>query len=122
MNLRTLLLVAVGAAAGALARYALGGLAARRVSSRMPLGTLLVNGAGGFVAGWLGSSAFVASPAIASLLVTGFCGGLTTFSTFAYETVIRFVEGSREEAWANVMWNVMLTVGAAALGGYLART
>lgn len=79
--------VALGGGAGAAARYALS-LALQRVSLTMPWGTLAANWSGCFIMGVLGAMIqreLPLTPTARLLLATGFCGGLTTFSTFMYE-------------------------------------
>lgn len=102
--------VALGAAAGALLRWSAGktlgtlwGLAA---------GTLVVNVAGSFAAGFLAAAlAGHAAPIWRALLVTGFLGGLTTFSTFEAEGLALLMSG-RIGLWAA---HVGLHVGAGLL-------
>ena len=80
-------IVAAGGGAGAMARYALS-LALQRASLTMPLGTLAANWSGCFIMGVLAAvigRELPLSPSMRLLLATGFCGGLTTFSTFMYE-------------------------------------
>jgi CrcB protein len=77
----TPLLVALGAAVGAPTRFVLG----RLLDGRVHWGTLGVNLAGSFVLGVL-AAAGVSASAMA-LLGTGFCGGLTTYSSFSVQTV-----------------------------------
>jgi fluoride exporter len=85
----TLLLVSLGAAIGAPARY----LTDRAVSTKwrtvFPFGTLAVNVIGSLILGFLfgGTAHHGISPQVAALAGTGFCGALTTYSTFGYETV-----------------------------------
>jgi CrcB protein len=74
------LLVALGAAVGAPLRY----VAAVLLDGRLPRGTILVNWVGSLLLGWFTGLALT-SDALA-LLGTGFCGGLTTFSSFALHT------------------------------------
>ncbi len=110
----TPLLVAVGALVGAPLRLLVTRLAAR--GGRDPaLGTLLVNVAGGaLLGGLLGTAA--TPPAVAALVGTGFCGTLTTFSTFGAD-VVRMVEQRRlARSLAYVLATVVLGVGAAVLG------
>ncbi|MEP7090058.1 MAG: CrcB family protein [Nocardioidaceae bacterium] len=76
----TWLLVALGAAVGAPLRYVAGHL----LDGRLPTGTILVNWAGTFLLGWL-SGLGLGGHALA-LLGTGFCGALTTYSSFAVQT------------------------------------
>ena len=78
----TALLVAVGAAVGAPLRYVLA-----RLDSRFPVGTLLVNILGSGVFGLL--AALSLGGEVWALLGTGFCGGFTSFSSFAVQSVER---------------------------------
>jgi CrcB protein len=79
----TWLLVAVGAAVGAPVRYVAGQL----LDDRLPWGTIAVNWAGTFLLGWF--SALGLSGDAMALLGTGFCGALTTYSTFVVQTADR---------------------------------
>ena len=76
----TVLLVAVGAAVGAPVRF----VAAHHFDRDFPGGTLLVNVVGSFLLGLL--SALALSGSTSALLGVGFCGALTTYSTFAVQT------------------------------------
>jgi len=76
----TWLLVGVGAAVGAPLRY----VVAHLLDDRLPSGTLLVNWVGSFLLGWF--SALGLSGHLMGLLGTGFCGALTTYSSFAVQT------------------------------------
>jgi len=110
------LLVAVGAAVGAPARY----LTDRAVQSGhdtlFPWGTLTVNIAASLLLGVLAGAGTQVSPTAAALVGTGFCGALSTFSTFGYETVRLMQERSRFYAVANIAISVIAGLGAAALG------
>ena len=97
----TWLLVALGAAVGAPLRY----VAGRLLDGRLPRGTILVNWLGSFLMGWFSGLA-LGGHAMA-LLGTGFCGALTTYSSFAVQTHHR---GPRLGAA-----NVVLTVAPALL-------
>ena len=92
----TILAICFGACLGALARWQLG-LWLSHSSALIPWGTLAANLIGGYIIG-LAIAFFAVSPAIAPewrlLIVTGFCGGLTTFSTFSAEIVTLLQQGS----------------------------
>ena len=82
--IRNILLVAIGGAIGSVCRYLLSGM---NVAS-WPWGTFIVNILGSLLIGFLLGlvSKGIVSPDMKLLLVTGFCGGFTTFSTFANES------------------------------------
>ncbi|GAA2626251.1 fluoride efflux transporter CrcB [Paractinoplanes durhamensis] len=115
----TLLLVAIGAAIGAPLRYLTDRAVQRRHESAFPWGTMTVNVVGSFVLGLL--TAIPADPAFTALLGTGFCGALTTYSTFSYETLRLTQDGNRFHAAANVIVSVVAGLGAAAIGLILGR-
>lgn len=102
------LLVFLGGFAGALTRYAADRLIQSRHAMLFPWGTLTVNLIGSLVAGFVVGSVPATSSWAAFLVITGFCGALTTFSTFGLETV-RLVEGGALlEAGFNVVGTVLL--------------
>lgn len=113
----TLLLVLVGGAIGAPVRF----LADRWVTTRLPgpfpWGTLAVNVVGSFVLGLLAASA---PQWLLALGGVGFCGALTTFSTFSFETVRLAEEGRWGAATLNVAAGVVLSAVALCLGWWLA--
>lgn len=81
--------IALAGAAGTVARYALSGLAQKLCGEKFPCGTLAVNAFGCFLFGvvWaLGEERVVISGQMRFILLTGFMGAFTTFSTFAFET------------------------------------
>jgi CrcB protein len=110
------LMIALGAAVGAPARY----LTDRAVQSRhdtlFPWGTLTINVAASLVFGVLIGSADGVSDEALALLGTGFCGALSTFSTFSFETVRLIEDRARFYAVANVVISLVAGIGAAALG------
>jgi fluoride exporter len=118
----TVLLVLLGGMIGAPARYLADRAVQARHDSVFPWGTLAVNVAGSLVLGFLlGAQRHLGLSASAvQLLGTGFCGGLTTFSTFGYETLRLLEDGAVGEAGVNVIGSLALAVLAAWLGFRLA--
>ena len=114
----TVLFVALGAAVGAPTRYLVDRWTRSRAGSGFPWGTLLVNVVGSFLLGFL--TALPADPGVAALLGTGFCGALTTYSTFGYETMGLVRAGTRRRALAYVCASVTMGVAAAYAGAALA--
>ncbi len=116
------LAVAVGAAAGALLRWQAGvWLNARH--AQLPLGTLLVNGVGGLLIGMaLVALARPEQQLWRLLLVTGFLGGLTTFSAFSAESLALLQRGQPGWALAHSLLHVGGALAAAAAGAWLARS
>jgi CrcB protein len=110
------LMVALGAAVGAPARY----LTDRAVQSGhdtlFPWGTLTVNVVASLLLGGLVGAGAQVSPTTMALVGTGFCGALSTFSTFGYETLRLAQERARFYAVTNVAISLVAGLGAAALG------
>src|SRR5579872_356838 len=93
-------LIAVGGAAGSLARYLAGTAIMTRFGSRFPMGTMVVNVTGCFLIGLLTTlftERFSPGPNWRPLLIIGFLGGYTTFSSFEWETFQAFRGGRSEE-------------------------
>lgn len=97
---KSIVAIAAGAALGALARWQLGALL-NRLFPQVPPGTLAANLIGGYLIG-LATGFFGTMPALAPewrlLIITGFCGGLTTFSTFSAEVTSLLQQG--RAGWA----------------------
>ena len=114
-----IVLVLVAGALGALLRFGLSRrlpVAAR--PQNVPRAVLLVNVVGSFIAGvaLALTQTELISPAVGIVIITGLCGGLTTFSTFAVETVELVLQGRGRVAARSVALNLVLGVGAVALG------
>ena len=114
------LAVMVGGAVGSVTRYLTDLLVQSRHSSRMPWGTLTVNVVGSFVLGVVAARCAAGGTTYA-LLGTGFCGGLTTFSTFSFETVRLGETGAWRTAVLNVVVSLGVGFGAVCLGWWIAR-
>lgn len=115
MNFYPFLAVGLGAAIGAWLRWGLG-LWLNPALPELPLGTLAANLVGGYLIG-LGIAFFMQHPGLAPewrlFIITGFLGGLTTFSTFSAETVTLLMRGQ-------YTWGAAII--AAHLGGSLLMT
>jgi CrcB protein len=118
----TVLLVALGAAFGAPLRYLVDRAVQARHDSVFPWGTWCVNLGGSFLLGLLatGLAEGGVSASVVAGLGSGFCGALTTYSTFGYETFRLLEDGSRAYALMNVVGSIVGGVVAAVAGGLLA--
>jgi len=118
----TPLLVIVGAMIGAPTRYLTDRLVQSRHDSLFPWGTFTVNIVGSFILGFLAAASSrhgLPAPVVA-FAGTGFCGALTTYSTFSYETVRLMENGSRFYALANVVASIVAGLGSALCGAAIA--
>ncbi|WP_431908916.1 fluoride efflux transporter CrcB [Amycolatopsis thermoflava] len=115
----TVLLVALGAAVGAPLRYLTDRAIQARHDTVFPWGTFTVNITGSAILGFL--TGLPTDPALAALIGTGFCGALTTYSTFSYETLWLAQERARFYALANVAAGIVAGLGAAYAGLALAQ-
>jgi fluoride exporter len=118
----TMLLVLVGGAIGAPLRYLTDLFVQSRHNSVFPWGTFTVNVAGSFVLGaTAGAVTTAGGPAwVLTLVGTGFCGALTTFSTFGFETVRLVENGSLRAAALNVSASLLVGMAACTAGWSLA--
>jgi len=119
-----ILLVMVGGSLGAVSRYGTALLAARLIGTRFPWGTLLVNLIGCFLIGVsfaLVERTNLLSPSARLFFMTGFLGALTTFSTFALETVNAVRGETLLIAFMNFFINNAAGLGLVILGMWLVR-
>ncbi|KFU77531.1 camphor resistance protein CrcB [Amycolatopsis lurida] len=118
----TFVFVALGGGFGAIARFLTDLRLRAWRGAAFPWGTLAVNITGSVILGVLtGWALHGGQPdGVRSLLAVGFCGGLTTFSTFGYETLRLFTEKTRPRAALNVGVTMAAGIGAAAAGLLLA--
>ena len=119
------LAVALGGAIGSVARHALSS-SLRTLVPGFPVGTLIVNVAGGLAMGAITAWALARPAALSDTLrlglTTGVLGGFTTFSAFSIETLLLWRDGNASVALANVAANLVLSLAACALGFWLARS
>lgn len=114
----TVVMVLLGGAIGAPLRYLTDVFVQSRHHGAFPWGTFLVNVAGSLVLGITAALVTAgASPWVFALVGTGFCGALTTFSTFSYETIRLVEEGSMFKAAMNCLGSVAVALGVCA-GGF----
>lgn len=119
-----LLAVAVGGAIGACTRYLVSLWAVSRLGSEFPFGTLLVNVVGCFIIGifmTLTTERLLVSPYWRLILAVGFLGGMTTFSSFGYETLRLVDSANMVPAIANIALNLFVGLLATWLGIVVAR-
>jgi CrcB protein len=113
------LLVVIGGGTGALARYVAASAIMTRLGGKFPLGTLVINVTGSFLIGFLMTiltERFKLDPNWRLLLVVGFLGGYTTFSSFEWETYSSVRDGGLWTGMLNVVSSVMLGYVAVLLG------
>ncbi len=117
-----LALIALGGAAGALARYGLSGLVHSLLETTFPAGTLVVNvlGSAGLGLGMRLLEGLAVSTEVRSMIVVGFLGAFTTFSTFSYETVMLLEGGEWGRAAGYAAGSFVLGVAGVLAGFALA--
>jgi len=117
-----LLNLIIGGAVGTIARYLLGGAVYRLLGTSFPYGTLVVNTAGCFILGVLAALAdkkFILGPDARLLLMIGFCGAFTTFSTLIFESDNLVRNGQAVRAFSNILVSVILGFILFRVGGLL---
>ncbi len=115
--------VAIGGALGSMARYGIGGLISEKTGGTFPWGTLVINVTGSFIIGILGALTIPEGKmapqtrAFATqLLITGVCGGYTTFSSFSLQTLNLIRDGEWFYAAGNILLSVVLCMIAVWIG------
>jgi fluoride exporter len=118
--------VAVGGALGSMARFWLAGAMTALTGPRFPWGTLLINVLGSFVIGLVAGITLTPDrvgmhPDIRIFLMTGVCGGFTTFSAFSLQTLELLQTGDVVPAFGYAIGSVILCVVATYCGWLLGR-
>ncbi|KAA0977022.1 fluoride efflux transporter CrcB [Pseudomonas sp. ANT_H12B] len=116
--LKSLIVIAAGASLGAWLRWILG-MKLNALFPTIPPGTVVTNMVGGYIIG-LAIAFLAASPTLSPewrlLIITGFCGGLTTFSTFSAEAVSLIQEGRLLWALGSISLHVVGSLAMTAFG------
>ncbi len=119
-----ILVISIGAILGANARWIISRYAARILGPTFPYGTLFINVTGSFIVGFFmiwATERVLLDPRWRLLIVVGFCGAFTTFSSYAFETMAYFEQGQWLLMFTNFASNNLLCLGAALAGMALAR-
>ncbi|GAA0783715.1 fluoride efflux transporter CrcB [Hathewaya limosa] len=122
--MQKLFYVGIGGFLGALIRYLISNTSTKLLGTKLPYGTLIVNILGGFLIGLimgLSMNKNLISPNLKLFLTTGVMGGLTTFSTFSYETVTLFNNGSYILGVINISLNLFLSLIGVVLGQFISH-
>ncbi len=122
--MKDFLAISLAAILGANFRYFLSRLAAREFGYAFPVGTLIINILGSFIVGFFiiwTSERVLMDPRWRLLVVVGFAGSFTTFSSYAFETMAYFEQGQWGLMLTNVLSNNLLCLGGALAGMALAR-
>jgi fluoride exporter len=124
VRLKDFLAISIAAIVGANLRYVLSRVAAREFGPVFPYGTLIINIVGSFIVGlfviWTTERVLV-DPRWRLLVVVGFCGSFTTFSSYAFETMSFFEHGQWGLMLANILGNNLLCLAGALVGMAVAR-
>ena len=123
--MKDFLAISVSAILGANLRYLLSRFAAKEFGPVFPYGTLIINILGSFIVGlfviWTTERVLLDNPRWRLLVVVGFCGSFTTFSSYAFESMSFFEQGQWGLMLLNVFSNNLLCLGGALAGMAVAR-
>ncbi|MBU6299576.1 MAG: fluoride efflux transporter CrcB [Alphaproteobacteria bacterium] len=127
MPFQLYLIVALGGALGTVARYGASGLVALQFGETFPWGTLVVNVVGSFIIGFFWTltapdGRLFVSGQTRQFVMTGFCGGFTTFSSFSLQTLNLMRDGEWLAAGGNMLGSVTLCMISVWLGSLAAAT
>ena len=124
VNLQKIIYVGIGGCIGAIIRYLITMQSSKMFNTSIPAGTLISNVLGGFIIGMImeiSISTDYISPNLKLFLTTGLMGGLTTFSTFSYETISLMNSGCYLLGAGNILLNLFLSLGGVVLGTSLCK-
>lgn len=116
--------ISLGALLGANLRYLLSKIVTRLSDAAFPWGTLVINVTGSLILGFFlvwTTERVLANPLWRWLVAVGFCGSYTTFSSYAFETMVYFEQGHWTLFASNILANNLLCLGAVLAGAALAR-
>src|SRR5215467_13190105 len=116
--------ISLGAIVGANLRYFLSRVIARLGDTSFPYGTLIINVTGSLILGFFlvwTTERVLADPHWRWLIAMGFCGSYTTFSSYAFETMVYFEQGNWMLFASNILANNLLCLGAVLAGAVAAR-
>lgn len=122
--MKDFLAISIAAIVGANFRFLLSRLASKEFGPTFPVGTLLINILGSFIVGFFviwSTERVLMDPRWRVLVVVGFCGSFTTFSSYAFETMSYFEHGQWGLMLANILTQNLFCLGAALGGMALAR-
>ena len=124
MMLKKLVFIALGGAAGSVLRYLIQHFTHKNYPGLFPYGTFLVNIMGclivGFLVSWASGNKAL-SETLTLMLITGFCGGFTTFSTFAHEGNLLLLQQKPAQAFLYMGLSIILGMLLAYLGFRLGK-
>jgi CrcB protein len=125
--LRGYLWIMLGSALGGGARYGLSGFVANQFGATFPWGTILVNVSGSFVIGFFATltgpdGRLLVGSTARQFVMTGICGGYTTFSSFSLQTLNLARDNEWYQAGFNVVLSVVMCLLAVWLGSALAAS
>jgi CrcB protein len=122
--MQTILYISLGAILGANLRYFVAQQVGK-LAPAFPFGTLVINITGSFVLGFFlvwTTERVLADPRWRLLVAVGFCGGYTTFSSYAYETFALAEKGQWLSSMVNIIASNLMSLVAVVLGAVLARS
>jgi len=120
--MKSVLLIGLGGFVGANTRYLVCDWTIRRWGDTFPFGTLIVNVAGSFMVGLLAmllADKFTEDPYLKKLIITGFLGAFSTFSSYMVEVLNMVTGQSHSQGWAYLAGTIVLGLVAVIIGAYV---